>query len=469
VTLTSRGEGKILGAEAAGGRVGDRSWKLILAHVLADALALAAALALAGLARFSWGWLAFTEQPDLSWRPYAIAGIIWIAAVLQSLASRSMYDEDTLVPGGGELARALKALPQGVAFVVFVAFLVRGEQLSRSWFLLSVAFSALLLPGERLAFRGVLSSLRERGWLRRPVVLVRGPGSSSESSGPVPRRLAEFDVVREIGSEQVLEEGVADEPGPAFLTDSADWDRDQLWEMVLAAGQRGSSVFVLSGLRSVSSERMMTRDLDGRAVTRISPPHISGMRAAEKRALDLVVVLVFAVPALALAAILALVQLLTSGRPVMYRQSRLGRDGKEFMMWKFRSMRRDAEAETGPVWADHDDPRRTGFGRFLRRSSLDELPQLWNVLKGDMSMVGPRPERPEFVARFSADMRWYRYRLRIKPGLTGQAQALGLRGKTPLDSRVDQDNWYIENWSLALDLRILAGTLVAVVRGENAE
>jgi lipopolysaccharide/colanic/teichoic acid biosynthesis glycosyltransferase len=153
----------------------------------------------------------------------------------------------------------------------------------------------------------------------------------------------------------------------------------------------------------------------------------------------------------------------------MYRQSRLGRDGKEFMMWKFRSMRRDAEAETGPVWADHDDPRRTGFGRFLRRSSLDELPQLWNVLKGDMSMVGPRPERPEFVARFSADMRWYRYRLRIKPGLTGQAQALGLRGKTPLDSRVDQDNWYIENWSLALDLRILAGTLVAVVRGENAE
>ena len=97
-------------------------------------------------------------------------------------------------------------------------------------------------------------------------------------------------------------------------------------------------------------------------------------------------------------------------------------------MWKFRSMEVDAESGTGPVWAGHDDPRRTGFGRFLRRSSLDELPQLWNVLKGDMSMVGPRPERPEFVERFEADMRWYRYRLRIKPGLTGRAQSLGLRG-----------------------------------------
>ena len=131
-------------------------------------------------------------------------------------------------------------------------------------------------------------------------------------------------------------------------------------------------------------------------------------------------------------------------------------------------MQVDAESGTGPVWAEHKDPRRTAFGGFLRRSSLDELPQLWNVMKGDMSMVGPRPERPEFVEQFSADLRWYRFRLRIKPGLTGHAQALGLRGQTPLDTRVAQDNWYIENWSLALDLQILARTVITVIKGENA-
>ena len=442
---------------------------LTLTRVVADAGALVAALILASLVRFAWGWLAFTEDPQLGWKPYAVAGLIWTAVILWSLAARAMYDEDTLVPGGGEFSRAWKALPVGVAIVVFVAFLVRGEQLSRSWFLLSVACSAMLLPAERWVFRSALSSLRERGRLRRPVVLVRGPRASGGEGGTLPRRLAEFDVVQEITSEELLGAEGEDEPGRVFLVDSSDWDRDVLWEVVLAVGQRGSAVFVLSGLRAMSSARMTIRDLDGRAVTRISPPLISGIRAAEKRAMDLVVVVVVAVPALAIGVILAVIQLFASGRPVMYRQSRLGRDGKEFMMWKFRSMEVGAESETGPVWAEPGDPRRTRFGRFLRRSSLDELPQLWNVFMGDMSMVGPRPERPEFVEQFSADMRWYRYRLRIKPGLTGQAQAHGLRGMTPLDTRVEQDNWYIENWSLALDLQILAGTLSAVIKGENAE
>lgn len=443
-------------------RAGQR--RLVPARVAGDAAALAAALALAFVARFDLGWLAYTEDPDLGWKPYLVAGSVWIAATLRALAARSMYDEDTLVRGGAEFARAWRALPEGIAVVALVAFLVRSEQLSRSWFLLSVVLSALLLPLERLVFRRALAALREQGWMRRPVVLIRGTGAGG---GPTPRRLAEFDVVGEATPDGLLDG--ADAAAPGYLLDSTDWDRDQLWELVLAAGAQGSSVFVMSGLRSVSTERMTTRDLEGRTVMRISPPRISGVRAAEKRALDLVVVLLLAVPAVPIGALLSVVQLVSSGRPVMYRQERLGRGGQVFMMWKFRSMRVGAEEESGAVWAEHDDPRRTEFGGFLRRWSLDELPQLWNVFKGDMSMVGPRPERPEFVEQFSADMRWYRYRLRIKPGLTGRAQALGLRGQTPLETRVDQDNWYIENWSLALDVQILARTVIAVVKGTNAE
>jgi lipopolysaccharide/colanic/teichoic acid biosynthesis glycosyltransferase len=138
-------------------------------------------------------------------------------------------------------------------------------------------------------------------------------------------------------------------------------------------------------------------------------------------------------------------------------------------MWKFRTMGVDAEAETGPVWASRGDPRRTRLGRILRRLSLDELPQLWNVLCGHMSVVGPRPERPTFVASFSEGDPWYRFRHRIRPGITGLAQVRGLRGDTPLAPRVESDNWYIEHWSVGLDLRIAARTVAEVFGGRNAQ
>ena len=199
------------------------------------------------------------------------------------------------------------------------------------------------------------------------------------------------------------------------------------------------------------------------------PPRISGMRAVQKRGLDLLVAIVAAPFAIVIGAVIAVLQMATAGRPILYGQDRLGVDGRVFKMWKFRSMAVDAESETGPIWTAKDDPRRTPLGRFLRRSSMDELPQLWSVLRGEMSLVGPRPERPELAERFDAENRWYRYRLRIKPGMTGYAQAKGLRGPTSLEARLELDNRYIENWSLGLDLQILAQTVVAVLRGTNAE
>jgi lipopolysaccharide/colanic/teichoic acid biosynthesis glycosyltransferase len=189
----------------------------------------------------------------------------------------------------------------------------------------------------------------------------------------------------------------------------------------------------------------------------------------QKRVLDLLVAIVVAPVAIVIGVVIAVAQLATAGRPIFYGQDRLGVDGKVFKMWKFRSMMVDAESETGPVWTVKDDPRRTALGRILRRSSLDELPQLWSVLNGDMSLVGPRPERPELVERFSIENKWYRYRLRIKPGMTGIAQTEGFRGSSPLEPRLELDNGYIENWSLALDLQILARTVVAVIKGTNAE
>jgi exopolysaccharide biosynthesis polyprenyl glycosylphosphotransferase len=191
------------------------------------------------------------------------------------------------------------------------------------------------------------------------------------------------------------------------------------------------------------------------------------MRAFQKRLLDVVMGLILLAVFMLPMVLIALAILLMSGRPILYQQQRVGMNGRLFPMWKFRTMAVDAEADTGPVWATASDPRRTPIGGFLRRFSLDELPQLWNVLHGQMSVVGPRPERPIFVARFTDTHPWYVFRHRIRPGITGLAQAQGLRGNTPLEPRVESDNWYIEHWSLWLDVRIAARTALEVLSGRS--
>jgi len=158
----------------------------------------------------------------------------------------------------------------------------------------------------------------------------------------------------------------------------------------------------------------------------------------------------------------------TSVGPVFYRQKRVGRDGRVFDMIKFRTMRQDAERLTGPVWARENDPRRTPIGAWLRRSSLDELPQLYNVVRGDMSLVGPRPERPVFVQEFRSAIPRYFERHKVRSGITGWAQVNGLRGDTPLEDRTRYDIFYVENWSLGFDLKILAMTLRSVLSRRNA-
>jgi len=144
---------------------------------------------------------------------------------------------------------------------------------------------------------------------------------------------------------------------------------------------------------------------------------------------------------------------------VLYNQERMGLDGKKFMMHKFRTMVHGAEVKTGPVMCTPRDPRITKFGRFLRKFSLDEFPQLYNVLRGEMSLVGPRPERPIFVEDFRDKIPKYMLRHKVKSGITGWAQVHGLRQDTPIDKRLEYDFYYIQNWSFALDLKILWKTL----------
>jgi Undecaprenyl-phosphate glucose phosphotransferase len=205
--------------------------------------------------------------------------------------------------------------------------------------------------------------------------------------------------------------------------------------------------------------RAAVEELEGLPIVSLAQSPITGWRRLAKRAIDLGLAslgLVLLAPVLGLVALLIR---LTSPGAVFYRQERMGLDGRSFQMYKFRSMVVDAEAESGPVWASEGDERRTLVGRVLRRFSLDELPQLWNVVRGDMSLVGPRPERPYFVQQFKTMIPQYMLRHKVKSGMTGWAQVNGLRGNTSLEKRIEYDLYYIQNWSVALDIKILFLTL----------
>jgi exopolysaccharide biosynthesis polyprenyl glycosylphosphotransferase len=187
--------------------------------------------------------------------------------------------------------------------------------------------------------------------------------------------------------------------------------------------------------------------------------------SAVKRALDVLLALIGLVLAVPLMAMVATALRFSSTGPVLYSQSRVGKDGKPFTIHKFRSMRVDAEAQTGAVWATAGDPRVTKVGRFLRRTRLDELPQLWHVLTGDMSFVGPRPERPEFVANLTTQIPFYGQRHTVRPGLTGWAQIRHGYGASMADAqeKLQFDLFYIKNMSFAFDIFIVLETVKTIL------
>ncbi len=184
-----------------------------------------------------------------------------------------------------------------------------------------------------------------------------------------------------------------------------------------------------------------------------------GWNSVFKRSFDLIVGTLILIATFPILLSISLVIKLASSGPIIYRQDRVGMDGHRFQMLKFRTMRVGAEKETGPVWAKENDHRRTKIGSFLRRTSLDELPQLFNVLKGEMSLVGPRPERPHFIKKFKDQIPLYMLRHKTKAGMTGWAQVNGWRGNTSMEKRIEHDLYYIQHWSIGFDLRILLMTL----------
>ena len=280
-------------------------------------------------------------------------------------------------------------------------------------------------------------------------------GSASEAIGAATGVLGGVDGLPALIGQHAIDE--------VFIADSS-MPGDRVLNLVVECEGAGADFKIVSDdfFRVVSGDAILDV-VDGIPVTRLGVGHISALDAALKRAMDLAVAIGLAPLWLAASAVIALLIWLDDGRPIFFTHRRVGRNGREFDLYKFRTMKRDV-APYAVAPTDPQDARITRIGRWLRKTSLDEVPQFWNVLRGDMSMVGPRPEMPFIVAQYAE---WQRARLDVKPGLTGLWQVVG-RKNLPLEFNIEYDLWYLRNRTLMLDLAILVRTIPAVLFGKGA-
>jgi len=349
---------------------------------------------------------------------------------------------------------------------------------SRAFFALFVVTDIGLVALFRLATRAALRTTRRSGHNLRRILVVGAGDRGQETVAKLNRhRELGYEVVgfldddpekidtdieggvRVIGTlddlESTIEERSVDQVMIALPFEA----HRKILELLDRIGNELIEIRLVPNVLQYATLRADIEDVDGTPVINLSHVPMEGWSSLAKRAMDIGLSAAAMVVLAPLLPIVALLIKLEDRGPLFYRQERMGLDGRSFMILKLRSMRVGAESSTGPVWAVEHDPRRTRIGAFLRRTSLDELPQVWNIFRGEMSFVGPRPERPAFVREFREKIPNYMLRHRVKSGLTGWAQVHGWRGNTSIRKRIQYDLYYIENWSLRLDLQILWLTL----------
>jgi exopolysaccharide biosynthesis polyprenyl glycosylphosphotransferase len=379
-----------------------------------------------------------------------------------SLAAMLVIALDSVFSASHPLALALRLWLFALVYLGTeraVLLSLRRHAMSKDAFSIPTLIVGAGVIGARLVMRLTI----ERAYGLRPV------GFLDADPMPVPKRLGMPSIPVLGGPDELLEAVQMTGARHIILAFSSEPDH-VLVSKVRECQELGIEVSLVPRLYEAINERTTLDHVGGLPLLALRSVDPRGWQFAIKHAIDRGLALLVLLLASPLIAVISLLVAVSSPGPVFFRQRRVGRDGHEFDLVKFRTMRQpDADLSfepdegSAPGGVEGID-RRTGIGRVLRDLSLDELPQLVNVLRGDMSLVGPRPERPEFVARFARDVARYEDRHRVKSGITGWAQVHGLRGQTSIADRVEWDNYYIQNWSLRLDLRILAFTVVELLR-----
>lgn len=386
-----------------------------------------------------------------------------------------------------EIFDIIKANVLGLAALIIVIYLlVREFNYSRSVLAFFLILNCTLTGASRVFLRKILQSIRQKGYNLKHILLVGYSRAAEEyvnriqdnpqwgysvsgfldDNVPVGTLYKGIRVLDKMDAlQRMLEENEWDE---VAITLSLR-DYDYLEEIVNICEKAGVHTKFIPDYNSLIPTKPYTEDLMGLPVINIRyVPLTNTGNMLIKRVVDIFGSLFGIIITSPIMIVCALLVKLTSPGPVIFRQERVGLHNKTFYMYKFRSMAQQAPSEEKKAWTTKNDPRVTPVGRVLRKTSLDELPQLFNILKGDMSLVGPRPERPLFVEKFKEEIPRYMIKHQVRPGLTGWAQVNGYRGDTSIRKRIEHDIYYIENWSFWFDLKIILMTFFTGFINKNA-
>jgi len=436
--------------------------KLLLTYVLYDAVLINIATILAFLVRFGG------RIPATNFQAY-LEIIPWITLIrILSFYFAGLYEREDEEDGFHIFYCVFIAVTLGSIAIIALSFYLRTLPFPRTVFPVSWAFNILLIS----TWHAYLFHQRQKKLPPKRFLVLGGSPEGEEiaqeiKNQPFPRSK----VVGLLGDDE--SKGSLDSPGlrrairekkasDVVIVDT-DVSHRRILDTVFAAEAEDVTVWLVPGLYEVMMGKVELTHLGDIPLVKLRSEPLKEREKVIKRLVDLVFsifVLIFSAPLMLL---LPLIIKLESKGPIFYRQKRVGLKEKIYEVYKFRSMLENAEAETGPILARQDDKRVTRVGSFLRRSHLDELPQFLNVLKGEMSLVGPRPERPAFVKEFNREIRGYSRRFAVKPGITGLAQLYGTY-ETSAEKKLKYDLAYINNWSLGLDLKILFLSLEIILR-----
>ena len=403
------------------------------------------------------------------------------------MRSEKLYSVRARLSIVDEFFTIIKVVTMGVLIFMAATFLYREYSFSRGMLVLAWGVLILFLGIWRFSVNRIRFKIRRHEGKTRNLLII--------GDGPMVERLVahisndphwDYNVKGIISLNEVSGEGnVKEVPVLGTVSDLALlMDRNNIEEVILTeiemprleamkiimeCEKRMVEFRLVADLLGMVTSQVDMRTIDGVPLLGLKESPLSeGYNRFVKRMMDIILSALGLLMLSPVFLILSILVKLSSPGPFFYLQKRIGEDDARFAMIKFRTMKDKAEKGVGRVWAQEEDPRRTKIGGILRKTNLDELPQLWNVLKGEMSLVGPRPERPNFVGKFKEDIPRYMARHKIKSGMTGWAQVNGLRGNTSIEERTKYDLHYVENWSLAFDLKILFMTVTKIFNMENA-
>ena len=433
-----------------------------------------------------WEWIEEPVGIYGSLKDYMQILIMLIPCYLVSYYFFHLCDPKRTKSRKSEIFNILKSNVVGILYCVAFLFFIRNGTYARLFIIIFVTLNFILEVLFRFCTTTLLRKIRRKGMNHKHILLI---GYSRAAEGYIDRLLAhpewgisihgildnhkplgysyrDIHVIGRVDElEKMLSENDYDETAITLSIDHY----DSLEGIVAVTEKSGVHTKFIPDYNNIIPTRPYTEDLDGLPVIHVrNIPLSNSFNRFCKRAIDIVgallLIILFSIPMAVVAAIIKI----TSPGPLIFKQERVGLHNKPFKMFKFRSMEVQDASKEKQAWTVQNDPRVTPIGKFIRKTSLDELPQFFNVLKGDMSLVGPRPERPFFVEKFKEEIPRYMIKHQVRPGITGWAQVNGYRGDTSIRMRIDCDLYYIENWTLGLDIKILFLTIFKGFVNKNA-